>query len=158
MRVVCCCDGEGSAELVRAALGRLAPIDRLVLLHCIDSGPEHDVHLLQEGRWGRHQPDRDRDAAMARAEEERAVEVLREAAAAARGAGYTGEAEARVRRGRPEREIVRALTELAADVVVLAPRPSARQGPPGPHSLGHVARFVVDHAPCAVLLLRDLSS
>jgi hypothetical protein len=28
----------------------------------------------------------------------------------------------------------------------------------GPKSIGHVARFVLDHAPCPVLLVRPLSS
>ena len=53
------------------------------------------------------------------------------------------------RRGRPEREVVDAARD--ADALVLA-----RDGDPahaGPHSLGHAARFVVDHAPCAVLLV-----
>jgi nucleotide-binding universal stress UspA family protein len=55
----------------------------------------------------------------------------------------------RERRGRPEREVVRAAEE--ADLLILA-----RDGDRarlGPHSLGPAARFVVDHAPCAVLLV-----
>ncbi len=48
--------------------------------------------------------------------------------------------------GRPE-EIVIGACE-SADVLVLA-RNGAR---PGPHSLEHATRFVVDHAPCTVLL------
>ncbi|HWK28541.1 MAG TPA: universal stress protein [Solirubrobacter sp.] len=36
-----------------------------------------------------------------------------------------------------------------ADLLVLARDSSA----PGPHSIGHAARFVVDHAPCALLLV-----
>jgi hypothetical protein len=31
----------------------------------------------------------------------------------------------------------------------------ARPGRPGPHSLGKTARFLVDHAPLAALLVRD---
>jgi nucleotide-binding universal stress UspA family protein len=53
------------------------------------------------------------------------------------------------RRGRVEREVVTAAEGM--DVLVVA-----RDGDHsrlGPHSLGPAARFVVDHAPCAVLLV-----
>jgi nucleotide-binding universal stress UspA family protein len=49
--------------------------------------------------------------------------------------------------GRPEDVVMRAAAE--ADVLVIA-RDSRH---PSPHSIGHAARFVVDHAPCAVLLV-----
>jgi nucleotide-binding universal stress UspA family protein len=61
----------------------------------------------------------------------------------------------RLARGRPEQEIVRAAAELHSDLLVVGarfksgPRPAS-----GPPSVGHVARFVLDHAPCDVLLLR----
>jgi nucleotide-binding universal stress UspA family protein len=48
--------------------------------------------------------------------------------------------------GRPEDIVVAACTD--ADVLIMA-----RNGHrPGPHSLEHANRFVVDHAPCTVLL------
>jgi nucleotide-binding universal stress UspA family protein len=53
------------------------------------------------------------------------------------------------RRGRPEREVVAASADT--DILVLA-----RDGDHtslGPRSLGHATRFVVDHAPCPVLLV-----
>jgi nucleotide-binding universal stress UspA family protein len=53
------------------------------------------------------------------------------------------------RRGRPEREVVAASADT--DILVLA-----RDGDHtslGPRSLGHATRFVVDHAPCQVLLV-----
>ncbi len=54
------------------------------------------------------------------------------------------------RRGRVEREVLEACA--GADLLVLA-----RDGRPmlGPPSLGKRARFVVDHAPCQVLLVWD---
>jgi nucleotide-binding universal stress UspA family protein len=58
------------------------------------------------------------------------------------------EAELIVRRGRPEREIVAAARE--ADLLVVA-RDGAAPG--GPGSIGPRARFVLDHAPCPVLLV-----
>ena len=59
------------------------------------------------------------------------------------------DARAERRRGRVEREVVAAAD--AMDILVLA-RDGDRSRP-GPHSLGLHARFVVDHAPCRVLLV-----
>jgi nucleotide-binding universal stress UspA family protein len=53
------------------------------------------------------------------------------------------------RRGRVEREVVRAAEE--ADLLICA-RDGDRHRL-GPRSLGPAARFVVDHAPCPVLLV-----
>ncbi|GAA2593346.1 hypothetical protein GCM10010435_85400 [Winogradskya consettensis] len=52
-------------------------------------------------------------------------------------------------RGRPERVVVAACAD--ADVLVLARDGDRRRL--GPKSLGHRTRFVVDHAPCTVLLV-----
>jgi nucleotide-binding universal stress UspA family protein len=52
------------------------------------------------------------------------------------------------RRGRIEREVIDACA--GADLLVLARDGEDR---PGPHSLGPRARFVVDHAPCQLLLV-----
>lgn len=49
--------------------------------------------------------------------------------------------------GRPEHAVVGAAAEF--DLLILS-RTNLR---PGPHSLGHATRFVVDHAPCALLLV-----
>ena len=49
--------------------------------------------------------------------------------------------------GRPEDAVIAAARD--ADVLVLV---RDGQPSPGPHSLGKATRFVVDHAPCAVLL------
>jgi len=59
-----------------------------------------------------------------------------------------------VRRGHPEHEIIAAATTFRADTVVLAARPRTGPTEPGPRSIGHVARFVIDHAPVPVLLVR----
>ncbi|PRY28978.1 universal stress protein [Pseudosporangium ferrugineum] len=52
-------------------------------------------------------------------------------------------------RGRPEREVVTACA--GADLLILA-RDGDRSRL-GPRSLGHRTRFVVDHAPCRILLV-----
>jgi nucleotide-binding universal stress UspA family protein len=51
------------------------------------------------------------------------------------------------RRGRIEREVLESCRE--ADLLVLARDGEPR---PGPHSIGPRTRFVLDHAPCQVLL------
>jgi nucleotide-binding universal stress UspA family protein len=57
-------------------------------------------------------------------------------------------AEFDIRRGRVEREVVKACA--GADLLVLARDGKRRLGPP---SFGPRARFVVDHAPCRVLVV-----
>jgi len=74
------------------------------------------------------------------------------------GLRYLPNAETFQRQGRPEREIVNVAAEWRADLVILCPRAEYGGKPTiGPESLGHVARFVVDHAPCPVLLVRALA-
>ena len=50
--------------------------------------------------------------------------------------------------GRPE-DVV---TEAARDADVLVLVRDGRGADPGPHSIGHATRFILDHAPCTVLL------
>ena len=50
--------------------------------------------------------------------------------------------------GRPEDVITAAAHD--ADVLVLVR--DGRGSDPGPHSIGHATRFILDHAPCTVLL------
>jgi len=49
--------------------------------------------------------------------------------------------------GRPEHAVVEAAAGF--DVLIVS-RTNLR---PGPHSIGHATRFVVDHAPCSLLLV-----
>lgn len=59
-----------------------------------------------------------------------------------------------VARGRAERAVVEAAHELEADVLVVCARPGPGPAAAGPSGVGHVARFVVDHSPAPVLLVR----
>jgi nucleotide-binding universal stress UspA family protein len=83
---------------------------------------------------------------------EPSVEALSEEAAAALVADAAARlgrpARSEVRHGRVEREVVAACA--GADLLVLARDGEHRLGPP---SLGRHQRFVVDHAPCRVLLV-----
>jgi nucleotide-binding universal stress UspA family protein len=120
------------------------------LLTVVDSRPRMNIDRTRERFW---RPPLHRQPvvqAMLAAEQERAQELLRAGLEAFPGA------EPMLRQGLPELEIVNAAAEWQADVVLVCPR--ARYGEPprmGPRSVGHVARFVLDHAPCPVLLVRQ---
>lgn len=91
------------------------------------------------------------------AEDEAATQTLKEAAAEAGRLGCA--AAERLERGRPEQVIVSIAGELTARLVVLHARKSPHAYPRvGPPSVGHTARFVVDHSPTNVLLLRGGSA
>ncbi len=148
MRVVCCLDGTN----LKTLSGGLALLVRAesftaVFLHVIDVGPREELRLRHRPHpFGRPAL---REGEIPEAERVTAKEILDEAAEAVPGA------ELMLREGRPEREIVNAVAEWRADLILLCPRTHYGERPHiGPKSVGHVARFVVDHAPCPVLLLR----
>jgi nucleotide-binding universal stress UspA family protein len=124
---------------VDAALAQFPPDAAFTLLHVTPS----DVTEAADGGGGRGrrpaQPYGD-------GADDEAAKLL---TAAAERLGHP-DAERISRRGRVEREVVRAVAS-GVDVLVVA-----RDGDHerlGPRSLGHATRFVVDHAPCAVLLV-----
>ncbi|MGA3319174.1 MAG: universal stress protein [Candidatus Korobacteraceae bacterium] len=153
MRILCCLDGTNTRQVSHSAqMFFTAEPLTIALLTVIDAGPRRDMDRTRERFWRpplRHGPltDEMQDA-------ERAVseEILKTAL------GDLPQAETLLRQGLPELEIVNAAAEWKADVIVICPR--AEYGEPphiGPRSVGHVARFVLDHAPCPVLLLRPLA-
>jgi nucleotide-binding universal stress UspA family protein len=81
---------------------------------------------------------------------------LAEAEAVARDAGAP--ATTRLERGKPEQVMVALAREAAARLIVIRARDWVERHPVlGPSSVGHTARFVLDHAPCEVLLVRQLA-
>jgi nucleotide-binding universal stress UspA family protein len=130
---------------IEAAAGIIPSDAEVALLHVTPSdvaaaAEGASAGLLGRARSGRSPARRMDDVAVAAASE------LLDAAAAELGR----EAERILLKGRVEREVVRAVGENV-DLLV-----AARDGDRsrlGPHSLGHTTRFVVDHAPCAVLLV-----
>jgi nucleotide-binding universal stress UspA family protein len=124
---------------VDAALAR-APADEVTLLHVTDAGAVDAAQgaftaLLGRGGTGP-------GAQLEAMTEAAATEVLE--AAAARLARPARQLR---RRGRPEREVVQ---EAGGAALLILARQGAEAGP---RSLGKAARFVVDHAPCPVLLV-----
>ncbi len=145
--LVCVAGAETEAfwERVRMVLPPDAGVE---LYHVIDDAPARELEVQFLRRPG-HPPPPHVDA-RARAAESRGSDAILADAAVALG-GTAGTA---VGRGRPERSIVERAAEVAASLVVVGCRPGAMSTPPGPHGVGHVARFVLDHAPCPVLLVR----
>ena len=152
MRILCAIATRRGNDVVRQLAEFTREGDEIVLLHVIDTGPRHDLDRLH----GPLHPHLEHKADLDVAEEDAAKAALSEASEEAARMRFSF-AE-RLERGRPERVIVSVAAEIDADVVVLCARESPQAHPKqGPPSVGHVARFVVDHAPTRVLLLREKS-
>jgi nucleotide-binding universal stress UspA family protein len=123
------------------------------LLYVIDSEPRKEIERTRERFLRRPSaPLSHRQDQVWQAEQETAREILSE------GLHYLPGAETLLREGRPEREIVNCAAEWRADVILILPRIGASERPAiGPKSVGHTARFVLDHAPCPVFLLRPFT-
>ena len=153
MRVLCCLDGTNIEQISKATMALLTaqPLT-LGLLYVIDAGPRAEIERTRERFLRPSGPLSPRRDQMQQAEEASAQDILNE------GLRYLPHAEILQRQGRPEREIVNCAAEWNADLVVICPRAEYGGKPAiGPKSVGHVARFVLDHAPCPVLLLRPLA-
>jgi nucleotide-binding universal stress UspA family protein len=121
------------------------------LLFVTDTGPRREIEHLRE-RFHRHSGPPPREEEMRQAERLSAQDILDE------GLRHFPRAETLKREGRPEREIVNTAAEWQADLIVVCPRAEyGGRHKIGPKSVGHVARFVLDHAPCPVLLVRPFS-
>ncbi|MFD4411968.1 universal stress protein [Streptomyces sp. NPDC058251] len=116
----------------------------VVLLHVAEPGVPGLAHGAYAGLLGRGHPERDPGSRLEDLDTASATRLL-DAATERLGRPCT-----RLERvGRVEREVVAAAE--GADLLV-----AARDGDRarlGPHSLGRAGRFVVDHAPCPVLLV-----
>jgi nucleotide-binding universal stress UspA family protein len=129
---------------IDAAKELLADDVEITLLHVASTEPEAAARAARRGLLGRHPPP---------TPVPQELHTISEQAAR----GLLGEAQERLgrpatiesRRGRVEREVVAAAEH--ADLVVFA-RDGDRERL-GPRSLGPATRFVIDHAPCRVLLI-----
>lgn len=163
MRLLLCLDGTNTEPLLGLVVHTLRLDGAAVrLLHVLDARTAEEAGWLREryvGRGGmgsnwRMQLDR---ASLAGGEAllQGATDHLAALLAAPGASGVPASVERVLVAGRPEQQIIAAAREWPADLVALcARRQDSAPPPPGPHSLGHVARFVSDHAPCPVLLKR----
>lgn len=149
MRVLYCLDGTNAERVSQArAMLPASQAQTAGILYVVDSGPREDIGRARE-RFLRRPGPLLREEEMRQTERATAKEILEG------GLRYLPDAEMLERQGRPEREIVNGAAEWRADLLVICPR-AEYGGKPGigPKSVGHVARFVLDHAPCPVLLVR----
>ncbi len=151
MRVLCCLDGSNIEQVTKALAALVSPNERTTsFLYVTDSGPHGEIERKREGLLRPRHPGGPLNERMQQAETAAAQDILQE------GSRNLPGAEMLHREGRPEHEIVQCASEWNADLVVICPRSPGFGGPPlGPRSVGHVARFVLDHAPCPVLLVRS---
>ena len=154
MRILCCLDGTNGAEIVRtAALLAASEASTVGLLYVTDTEPRKEIERTRERFLRRpSEPLAPREHQMSQAEQEFAQDILNE------GLSLFPGAEIIQRAGRPEREIVNCAAAWQADVILVLPRANYGDKPTiGPKSVGHVARFVLDHAPCPVFLVRPVA-
>lgn len=136
---------EGTWQGCVDAASTLAPVNsEFTLLHVSDGGPAEALHGAFGGLLGRGGGGHDPGIAVEGLTGPAARELVE---AAQQRLGQP--AELVVRAGDVEREVVAACAD--ADLLVCA-RDGAHDRL-GPRSLGRWTRFVVDHAPCAVLLV-----
>jgi nucleotide-binding universal stress UspA family protein len=128
----------------------------ITLFHVVETGPRELAAYHPAVRRG-HWPLPNKDVIEHRledADDEEAAALLavwqERFEAALPGARIAG----LVAQGRPEQEIIASAGRLNVDAVILSARPRTGPTEPGPRSVGHVARFVLDHSPVPVLLVR----
>lgn len=178
MKVALCLSGLEPADFTRRALEKLPPAVEFCLLYVIDTRPAEELnfvrrsHLFGSRTGNQHRQD------MRTADQDLGSQVLAEAAALIEN--YQGgqlQIEAQlIFEGRPEREIISYLDRNPVDMVVIGtrfqgdlnappppppPKPGPEPLPPiepragrGPHSIPPIARFIIDHALCDILILK----
>jgi nucleotide-binding universal stress UspA family protein len=137
---------EGTWEATVDAAARLLPADASVELVHVAGDAEAFVRAGQRGLLGRHPPgppDHNYDPISVASAEEAAALLADAASRLGRDAARTA------RRGRAEDEVL----DVAGDADVLVLARDGDPGHPGPRSIGHAARFILDHAPCDVVLV-----
>jgi nucleotide-binding universal stress UspA family protein len=151
MRVLCCLDGTNIESISRALSTLVTADERAIgLLYVTDIGPHHEIERKREGLLYPRHPSGPLQEKIQQAEVAAAQDILQE------GLRYIPNAQTFSREGKPEREIIQCAAEWNATLIVICSRSPAFGGPAlGPKSVGHVARFVLDHAPCPVLLIRS---
>ena len=155
MRVLCCIGQRSGPELVRRVAQVVGGSPELLLLRVIDTRRRDDLaHLatpLGHGPRGGPHREQEIEAAEAAAAQAALDEALQTAEEVGLQAGVA------IERGKPEQVIVRVAEQVSTTLIAIRARERPEAHPRlGPPSVGHTARFVLDHAPCDVLLLREV--
>ena len=166
MKVICAIGMQGGAEIVRRLLELIGSQHELYLLDVIDSGPRNTLEDYLHGPRhlrrppppppapGRPSLPPEREQPIDEAEQAAGRAALEEARQEAERAGFQIHTE--IQKGRPEQVIVQLAQKWGCQLIAIRSSEGTEGRPHiGPESVGHTARFVLDHAPCDVLLLRE---
>ncbi|HEX2911354.1 MAG TPA: universal stress protein [Chloroflexia bacterium] len=178
MRVVLCLSGLETAEFAQRAVQKLPAGAEVVLLYVVDTRPAEELNFIRRTHLFGGRTGSGRATEMQEAERSLAAEVLEEAAVVLGPSIKV--ADRVILEGRPEREIVTYVDQHGADLLVIGTRyrsdlthPAPPPPPPpkhdnapapppplepranrGPHTIGPIARFIIDHALCDLLVLK----
>jgi nucleotide-binding universal stress UspA family protein len=156
--ILLCLSGLDTEEFIGRAAPHLPRDRRIVLLYVIDTRPAEEMGYIARRLHGGPGMSNHQQDIMSSADNQTAEAVLSEGHASCVALGFDAAQIGReIRKGRPEQEIIGIAGRLDLDIgLVVIGSAYKRGGHPsvGPASVGHVARFVVDHSPCDVLMLR----
>lgn len=150
MKIIIALDEHDSGAFL-AILERCAPVAgaEVLFAHVVDSAIEEQWTHMAGHHWFRRHPAERDHARFTEAARGSAQDIVREAMH--RSAHWPETSRRSIElHGNPERELVRLALVEQADLVAVG----QHRGELGPHALGRCARFVIDHAPCPVLLIR----
>ena len=152
LRIIVLVDGFDTEGLFGSLERRLRLREsELLLVFVHRTGPRPGLELAPR-RPGGHELPPHREHVLADAEITGGTQALAEAEQVA--SRMAARVESRQLDGDPGRVVCELAKAERADVVAV--RGTGHGRPPvGPGSLGPIARFIVDHSPCPVLLLRD---
>ena len=157
MNILCAIELRDGPEVVRRVLGTTGSDHDLYLLHVIDTGPRRALEEYLHGPGMLHRPPAaspGHERPIDEAELAVGNAALEETRQEAERAGFRIQTE--LLKGKPEQIIVKMAQAWTCQLIAIQAS-QGTQGRPhvGPESVGHIARFVLDHAPCDVLLLRQ---
>jgi len=159
MHVLCAIGKQGGSEMISRIREVIGSQHDLHLLHVVDSGPRRTMQEYLFGPGQLHRtPQPERVEPLEAAEHAAAEAAMEEARQEAEHAGFRVQTDIQpeIELGKPEQIIVRAAHLWGCQLIVIRASEGSEGRPKiGPQSVGHTARFVLDHSPCDVLLLRE---
>jgi len=148
MRILFCLAGQRLREQWNKAAALIdLGAHEVTILHVVDDSLVATIDAVQHYGLPRR-VGTEREARMQQALQEAGRRIIAEALAAAHSAGVP--ATGLVRRGQPSTVILQVAAEIGAEVIILGRQHPGLEG----KILGGVCRFVVDQAPCTVVVLR----